>query len=358
MAGQERTESATPRRQDEVRRRGQVARSTEINSVAGLLVGFLFLRAWGGTIVGQVEQVMRATLGDLHQDELTVESAMQLGLTYAGFVMLLLAPVFAVMLLVGIVSNVAQVGLLFTMKPLVPDVSRINPLKGFGRLVSTRSLVELVKSLIKIAIVGFVIYRTIIDRIDVIVMLPRAELMPATGEILNLVFDLGIRSAGALLIIAVIDYGYQRYSFSQSIRMTKQEVREEMKQTEGNPQIKQRIRQLQRSIAQRRMMQAVPQADVVITNPTHIAVAIQYQPGSHAPMVVAKGQDFIAERIKQVAREAGVAIIENKPLARALNEQVDIGEEIPAELFQAVAEILAFIYRLRKRSPVGAVSAR
>jgi flagellar biosynthesis protein FlhB len=348
---EERTESATPRRREEVRNKGQGARSADVNAAVALLAGVLFLRNWGQTLVVWSAELFRATFTALDQPDITVDVAVPAFFAFSLFTATVLAPIFGVMVVAGVVTNVAQSGFLFTMKPLMPDFSRINPLQGFKRLFSPRSLVELVKSIAKLGIVGYVVWQVMASELPTIMMLPQIPWQVAVEFAVGLVFDVATWAAGVLLVLALIDYGYQRFSFERQIRMSRQEVREELKSTEGNPVIRQRVRQLQRASAQRRMMQAVPQADVVITNPTHLAVAIQYQSASmRAPKVLAKGEGFVAEQIKRVAREHDVPTMENKPLAQALYRACEVGEEIPAEVYAAVAELLAFVYRLRKRA--------
>jgi flagellar biosynthetic protein FlhB len=260
------------------------------------------------------------------------------------------------MMFVGVASNLAQVGFLLTLTPLKPDFSRVNPLEGFKRLFSRRSLVELVKSLAKLTIIGFVIYRVLSGRVEMLMALPLIPWPASIFLVMGAVFDAGIWAAAVLLGLALVDYGYQRFAFEQQIRMSREEIKEEFKQTEGNPVIRQRVRQLQRAVAQRRMMQAVPKADVVITNPTHYAVALQYDAKSmRAPRVVAKGQDLIAQQIRRIAQEHDVPLMENKPLAQALYKACEVGAEIPGDLYAAVAELLAFVYRLRTggTAPIG-----
>jgi flagellar biosynthetic protein FlhB len=345
---EERTEAATPRRREEVRRRGQTARSADVNAAVGLLVGVLFLRSWGQTLVTWSLDLLRTTLTNLRQPDITPDVAVQALLGFALFASAVLGPIFAVMIAAGVVANVAQVGFLFTLVPLQPDFSRLNPLQGVRRLFSTRSLVELVKSIAKLAIVGYVLWRVISGQLATVMALPLMPWQAAIGFTVSLLFDIATWAAAVLLVLAVLDYGYQRFSFERQIRMSRQEVREELKQTEGNPVIRQRVRQLQRAVAQRRMMQAVPRADVVITNPTHLAVALRYQAGAMAaPRVTAKGEGLIAEQIKRVAREHEVPSMENRPLARALFRGCEIGDEVPSELYASVAELLAFVYRLR-----------
>lgn len=357
---EERTESATPRRREEVRRRGQLARSADVNAAVALLAGVVFLRNWGQNLVVWSVDLFRGTFTALEQPDITAETAVQALLGFSLLVAAVLGPIFAVMMVAGIVANVAQVGFLFTMKPLMPDFSRINPLQGFKRLFSMRSMVELVKSIAKLAIVGYVVWRVIEGNLLTIMALPQVPWETAIDFSSTLVFEVATWAAAVLLALALLDYGYQRLSFERQIRMSRQEVREEMKQTEGNPVIRQRVRQLQRAVAQRRMMQAVPTADVVITNPTHLAIAIQYQSRMRAPKVLAKGEGFVAEQIKRVAREHDVPTMENKPLAQALFKACDVGDEIPSEMYAAVAELLAFVYRLRRPAdapvPVGASS--
>lgn len=356
MPAQERTESATPRRRDEVRRRGQTARSAELGSVAALLAGFLFLRYWGASLVVQMVDVMRGSFQNLHQSDLAVETVMGAVQGFSLVMAMAVLPIFLLMMGVGLASNFLQVGFLLSLKPLQPDFSRVDPWQGAKRLLSKRSLVELAKSLAKLAIVGFVVYRVLQGRMEALMALP---LMPWPGSIvvaLGMVFDAGVWAGAVLLLMAAADYGYQRFAFEQQIKMSREEVKEELKQTEGNPVIRQRVRQLQRAAAQRRMMQAVPKADVVITNPTHFAVALQYDAGSmSAPRVVAKGQDLIAQQIKRIAAEHGVPMMENRPLAQALYKMCEVGQEVPGDMYAAVAEVLAFVYRLRLRgAPVSA----
>jgi flagellar biosynthetic protein FlhB len=355
---EERTESATPRRREEVRRRGQTARSADLNAAVALLVGVLFLRSWGETLVTWSLDLLGTTLTSLDQPDLTPEAVVRGLSSFSLFSLNVLGPVFGVMLLSGVVANVAQTGLLFTLRPLTPDFTRLNPLQGARRLFAPRSLVELAKSVGKVIVVGYVLWRVLDGQLVTLMLLPQAAWPAAIAFTVGLVFDLATWSAAVLLVLALADYGYQRFSFERQIRMSRQEVREELKQTEGNPVIRQRVRQLQRAVAQRRMMQAVPRADVVITNPTHLAVALRYEAGAMAaPRVVAKGEALLAEQIKRIAREHDVPSMENRPLARALFRGCEIGDEVPGELYGAVAELLAFVYRLRVAPLPPAVAA-
>jgi flagellar biosynthetic protein FlhB len=250
-------------------------------------------------------------------------------------------------MVVGVVANLAQVGFMFSQEALRPDFSRVNPLTGLRRIFSGRGLVELIKSLLKLAVIGLVVYTTLRDNFDTIAASSRMSLSGAVSSLAGVAAAVGLRAAVVMLVIAAADYVFQRREFEKSLRMTRQELVEEMKRNE-NIQLKSRIRARQRQLAMSRMMSAVPQADVVITNPTHLAIAVRYDRAQMtAPQVVAKGQRLIAERIRQEARAHKVPVVENKPLARALFKSVEVGHEIPVDLYQAVAEVLAFVYRLK-----------
>jgi flagellar biosynthetic protein FlhB len=344
----ERTESATPRRREEARKRGQTARSAEVNAVGALLLGTLFVRSWGVNLVDGLGATLRGSLANLNRPDLTVDGVIA-GLSAFAIEMAgMVGPICLVMMAIGVVANLAQSGLVLTMHPLKPDFSRLNPLEGAKRLVSSRSLIELGKSLLKLAVVGYAVWRIVEERMVSLLLLPTMAWQDGVATVLGTGFDVVVWAGSVLLALALLDYGYQRFSFEKSLRMSREEIKEEFKQTEGNPVIKQRVRQLQRAVAQRRMMQAIPKADVVITNPTHFAIAIQYDPRTmRAPRVVAKGADLIAQQIKKVAADHGVPTMENPPLARALFKACDVGQEIPADMYAAVAELLAFVYRIR-----------
>jgi flagellar biosynthetic protein FlhB len=345
---EERTEQATPKRRDDARKRGQVPHSREVTATAGLLGGLAILQASGSAFLTGLGETMRQTLGHLPTEAPSPALVTTTGVALALRLLLLLAPLLGGLLVIAIVANVAQVGLLLTAKPLAPDVNRINPAQGLKRLFGRQGLVELVKALVKLAIVSVVTYRVFLDRFQPVVMLTGADPLAAAAAIAGAVFEVGYKAGFGLLALALLDYGYQRWEYERGLRMSRQELREEYKQTEGDPQLKARIRRTQRQLAMRRMMQAVPTADVVLTNPTHLAVALQYDAARMAaPTVVAKGAELIAERIKAVAAEHGVPVLENKPLARALHAACEIGDQIPADLYQAVAEVLAFIFSLK-----------
>jgi flagellar biosynthetic protein FlhB len=329
-----------------------VARSVEVNSAAILLATLGVLGASGGFIYSGLGAFMRHLLDDaLTHPDLSPEGLYALAMDALIAVGKAAGPAMAAGLVAGLATNLAQVGLVVSLEPIAPKLSRIDPAAGLSRLFSGRALAELMKSCAKVLIVGYYGYVTL--RQDYPALVATGVMEP--GQILatvgNLGLRLGFRVGIALAVLAAMDYAYQRWEFEKSIRMTKQEVKEELRQTEGDPMLRARIRARQRQIAMHRMMQEVPKADVVVTNPVHLAVALKYDPGTmKAPKVVAKGARLLAQRIRDLAAANGVPIVENKPLAQALYKAVEIGREIPAHLYKAVAEILAYVYYLDKRA--------
>ena len=280
---------------------------------------------------------------------LDTESLLQL---FISIVILLVKTVFPVMfsvLLIGLAINFFQVGLNLNTEAIGLKLDKLNPINGFGRIFSKRSLVELVKSLFKILIIGFFLFRCLKDEIPFMPYFIYYDLATSLEEVSKILFTMAFQVIAVILVLAVIDYAYQKWQTTQDLKMTKQEVKDEMKQSEGDPQIKGKIKQKQRQMAMSRMMQEVPKADVIVTNPTHFAVALKYDKSMVAPQIVAKGQDLVARRIKEIANENRVPIVENKPLARALYASAQVGDMVPAELYQAVAEVLAYVYRLKQR---------
>jgi flagellar biosynthesis protein FlhB len=359
MAGEERTEAATPRKLQTLRDDGKVSKSPEVASALSILAGVCTIYAFGGTGWGYMRAMITDGLSNISRADLTDTSLMQLSITAGTVFFTIMAPLLIAMPLIGIISNVGQSGLMLTTKPLMPDLSRLNPITGFTRMFSIRTAVELIKTTIKVSIVGYLLYRTYRDSFPIFLSLAGADLSGALGLVISTIFSMSFTVGGAFLVLAAVDYGYQRWDFLRNAKMTKQEMKEEYKQSEGSPEIKNAIRRRQRRMAMSRMMQNVPTADVVVTNPTHFAVALRYRGDEMiAPKVIAKGQDLIAQRIKQIARENNVPVVENKALARALFAAVEVDQEIPYDLFQGVAQILAYIYSL-KRHPrsTGAVRA-
>jgi flagellar biosynthetic protein FlhB len=347
MSSGERTEAATPRRLKELRDKGRLVRSGDLVMAGGLMAGFVVLQSFGGNAAAELRGEMEQQFSTLMRPEFTDASLADLWLSTGMLFFRLLAPLVA-LLVVAVVLNVGQTGLALNGRGLTPQFSRLNPWAALQRLFSLHGVVELAKTLLKAALVAFVLYHVYTESVMDLAALALGDLRTTAPQLAALAMRLGFTAAAALLGLGILDYGYQRWDFIRSSRMTKDELREEFKQTEGDPKIKQRIRQLQRKLASRRMMKEVPKADVVVTNPTHFAVALAYRPGEMvAPRVVAKGADALAQRIKEIAREHDVPVVENKPLARALYASVEIDQEIPVELFQAVAEVLAYIYALR-----------
>jgi len=346
---QDRTEQPTARRLEKAREEGNVARSMELNSVAVLLAGLLALR-WGGELIfGRISGLIRLVYSNLGKIDLTAATLPSQFRNLLQLVFPIFGPVLLVIMLAGLAVNFAQVGFFLTLKPLTPKIDRLSPLRGIKNLLSLRSLVELFKGLLKLAVVALITYTVLSRRLEDFWKMMYASisgLLATTGDV---IYDVYLKVAIVLLFIAGADYGYQRWQHLKNLRMTKQEVKDEYKEYE-NPQIKGRIRSMQRQLARRRMMAAVPSATVVVTNPTFIAVALKYEPKnkSDAPVVVAKGQRKIAEKIRAIAQEHNIPIIENKPLARSLYESVDVGMEIPTAFYQAVAEILVQVYKMKR----------
>ncbi len=350
-SGQEKTEQATGKRRTEARQRGQVALSREIPSTLILLASLGVFYLAGSSVFERLFAMLGGTFRGLGSIRLTtVSQASVFAAELFQTLLLLLIPFFLPFFIIGIIGNVAQIGLEFHAKPLQPKFGQLNPLAGIKKLASLRSLVELVKSILKIAIVGGIAYAVVARHLDEFPSLMRLDLADSWDFFCRLVKDLIFYVSLALIALAALDYFYQRWQLEKSLKMTKQEVKDERKQSEGDPQVKARIRSLQRQAAYQRMMAEVPKADVVITNPTHLAVALRFNPQEmDAPRVVAKGADFIAERIKEVAREHDIPLVENKPLAQALFKTAEIGDFIPVDLYRAVAEVLAYVYRLKGR---------
>ncbi|MBN1846406.1 MAG: flagellar biosynthesis protein FlhB [Sedimentisphaerales bacterium] len=343
----EKTEAPTPRRLQEAREKGQVARSMDLSAALGLLAGLLLLNGYGSSMMRGFADLMQQsfTLDQVPTDGLLVVDAVwRIMLRHAGVILL---PFFAVLVVTAIVVNLAQVGFVFSAQPITPSLDKLSPLKGFSRLFSRRTAIRFVMSLAKIiviAAVAFVTIRSYLPRLLQLAELSFARVITAGA---SLVFLLGLRLAAVLVILALIDYAFQRRQWTQDLRMTKQEVKEELKRMEGDPLMRQRRLQVARQLAAQRMSQAVPKADVVITNPTELAIALKYDHEQmHAPKVVAKGAGFIAQRIRDIATEHGVPIVERKPLAQAMYKACEVGDYIPPELYKAVAEVLAYVFEL------------
>ena len=354
--GGEKTEPATAKKLSDAREEGQVAKSKDLGNAISLLALFIVLKIFISYIgQGLLEGFYLAygKIGDLtvnSNQNFTVDGIHAVMIQFIIKILLILLPVFAIGVMVAFVTDLVQVKWKVTTKPLHPKFSKFNPVNGFKRMFSARSLVELLKAVAIIIFIVIISYKQLKGNFIYLFYFYKLDVMSCLGFVGDLVIDLGLKLSAVLLVIGIADYIYQKYKFSQDMKMTKQEVKDEFKNAEGNPEIKSKIRRKMLQASQRRMMQSVPEADVVITNPTHFAVAIKYEPGvSRAPVVLAKGEDFLAQKIKDAAKENEIEIVENKPLARALYYNVDIGAEIPPELYQAVAEVLAFVYKVKKK---------
>ncbi|HYE76645.1 MAG TPA: flagellar biosynthesis protein FlhB [bacterium] len=346
---EERTEQASPRKRQRARQRGEGPRSKELTDACNLLAGTLALWMSLGYAASQTAHLFSDTLLHLGPAEWSHADAGRLFTYILGRSVLLALPVMGAVLVITALVNAAQSGFVLSTAKLEPKLDRLNPIAGFQRLASTRGTVETLKNLLKMAVAGLIVYTFLKGRMDEVaagVLLPPQALVTHYGR---MAYDLGLRLVLFLLLLAVLDYFYQRYEFEKSLRMTKQEVREELKQTEGDPLIRRRIRERARQIATTRMLAEVPQADVVITNPTHFAVALRYTADLGAPTVVAKGQGPIALRIRELATVHGIAIEENPPLAQTLFKTVEVGHQIPVELYEVLAEILAKVYAAKGR---------
>ena len=347
-SGQERTEEATAKRRQDFREKGQVAQSKEVATAALLTMSLLLWVFYARHFWSDLETMYAALLRMMAEFKATPLEVVSLGWEMGVVMAKLLWPMFLLTLVVGFFSSFLQVGPLLSTKVFQPELSKFNPIKGMAKFVSKRSAVELIKSLAKISLIGFVAYKTVANEFDTALTLSLLDLNQTLiflGQVAFLVIG---KTCGIMIALAAIDFAFSRYEMEQKMRMTKQEVKEEFKETEGDPQLKARVRSVQQQMARKRMMAEVPNADVIVTNPTHLSVAISYQRGEmDAPRIVAKGADHLAFRIREIGREHQVPIIENKPVARALYKQ-EVGEEIPEEMFTAVAELLAYVYGLKK----------
>ncbi len=349
---QEKTEKATPKRREEARRKGQVLTSRELSSAFLVLFSILIFKGFGLDLILKMKIAMiqsYTTLSTVEMTPVLFSRLIREGIVY--FFMATL-PVMAFIALVGGMSVVVQHGVLFTTDPLIPDWGRINPLSGLKRILSIEGLVNGIKTFMKFLVIGGVAYFAVREKIPDILALGRlmpGDIVNITGEMLS---SVAIQCGAVVAVIGVADFGFQWWEYEKKLRMSKQEIKEENKQTEGTPLVKSRIRSLQREMAKKRMMADVPEADVVITNPTHLAVALRYQlENMAAPKVVAKGAGYVAEKIREIARENGVPLVENKPVAQSLYKTVDVGKPIPAAIYRAVAEILSYVYKLKGKTP-------
>ena len=349
LFGEEKTESATPRKREKTRSEGQVCQSKDLNAVVEILVGLIVIALYADYAIRGFVSWVKAVIiyigsGAMNDEGWMIWLAESAGLNY--FVAWLPIGFFAVLAVIVVI--VKQVGWKISIKPFAIKLDRLNPITGLKKIISLRSLVELIKGLLKASVFAWVLYVAIMNELPKAVYSLKIPVESGISLLGEQLWWLSIRLALLLLLVAIADYAYQKWDFEKKIRMSKHDIKEEHKQTEGDPQIKSKIRQRQREMAKRRMMASVPKSDVVITNPTTLAIALHYDRKlMHAPVVLAKGKGLIARKIRDIAIEHGIPVLERKPLAWALYESVEIGDEVPAEFYKAIAEVLAFVYRLK-----------
>lgn len=352
--GGEKTEVPTAKKLNDARKEGQVAKSKEIITALMLLALFVVIKFYIGNLGQQMIECFSEfydLFGKIISNSeygmrmIDATGVVSLGLTT---VLNMIVPFIALAVVIAILGNALQQKWMVTTKPLQPKLSKISPISGLKRMFNVKQLFEVGKSVAMIAVMSYVIYTTVKDKLGVLYTFYNISLYEALEIVGDIIVDLGIKISAVFLVIGFVDLIYQRHKFKEDMKMTKQEVKDEFKNTEGDPQVKGQIRRRMQQVSRRRMMEALPQADVVITNPTHFAVALKYEANKgQAPVVIAKGADYLAFDIKAKAKEYGIEIVENKPLARILYNNVEIGAQIPPELYQAVAEVLAFVYSLK-----------
>ncbi|WP_042199179.1 flagellar biosynthesis protein FlhB [Paenibacillus camerounensis] len=348
LFGGDKTEKPTGKRRSDARKKGQVAKSAELSGSIVLFSALISLITFGS--------YMRERLMTLYTDvfqnrllmEVTSDNVINMFNEFGLQILMLLAPLLIITLIAALVVNYAEVGFLYTTAGITPKFSKLNPISGFKNIFSMKAFVEFLKSVFKLLIVAYLVYSALWGEIDNIATLTHVDAESAFRYAAKMTMNLGIKIASFLLVLAVFDYIYQKFQHEKSLKMSKQEIKDEYKNQEGDPLIKGKIKAAQRKMAMMRMMQEVPNADVIITNPTHFAVALKYDGKTmEAPQIIAKGQDYVALRIRELAKEHGVMTMENKPLARALFQRAEIGDVVPQDLFQAVAEVLAYVYKLK-----------
>lgn len=345
----EKTEEATDTRREDFRKRGQVAMTRELSTALFFLLMSVLLYVMGRFFMQNLFDVFHQAMGGEFIEKLREGHLREIMLSVGFKVMILVGPLFFIALVVGIAAQVLQTGFLQVEDALTPNLEKLNPLTSLGRIFSMKGVVEILKSIIKMSAIGFILYLVLKGEIRQIPYLSAMSIEQIMGYLGEVVYKLILSTGLFMLVLAVADYFFQRWQLEKEMMMTKQEIKEEMKSRDGDPLIKARIRRVQKEIANRKMMTEIPKGDVVITNPTHIAVVIKYSADLPAPQLIAKGADFMAEKIKEIAREHNIPIVENKPLARTIFKTMKVGQVIPRELFVAVAEVLSYIYRLKRR---------
>lgn len=351
FAADDKTEDATPKKKSEARKKGQIAKSKDVGIAITMAACTLVILIVSASIIGSLREFMQVSLQSGILQNIDNSTIKAISLNSIMKTVLNILPFVLPIMIAGVVASIAQSGFMLTGEPLKPSFSKLNPIKGFKNIFSMKSLADLVKNLVVVTIVGYLGYLYVKDNYESILQISNIYLPSLGTEVLKLILGIFMQITIVLVIIGAIDYFIQFRLYNKDLKMSKQEVKEEYKQMEGDPQVKNKIKQKQKEMASGRMMSSVADATVIITNPTHLAIAIKYDEGvSEAPKIVAKGADLIALKIKEVAKENDIPIMENKPLARLIYDQVEIDEEIPQEMFQAVAEILAVVYKLKKKS--------
>ncbi|MDP7036169.1 MAG: flagellar biosynthesis protein FlhB [Planctomycetota bacterium] len=346
----ERTQPATPRKRSKAREDGNVARSQDLSSSFLLLAAVLCFYFYGASFLKKLADFTVLVLSNIHGFNVSDQNTTAFSLKGGIFTLNLMAPILIAIVFAALAASLIQVGFLLTAKPLTPDLNRLNPINGLKKLVGLRSLAKLAASLFKLSVIGIVLYFVLIGEIDHFFLLLDVNIHQTFAYLGLILFRLSLATALSLFILALFDYAYQRWQHEKDLRMSRQEIKDEMKMMEGDPHVRARRRQVQMQLARQRMMRDVPKADVVVTNPTHLAIAIQYNGNMEAPKVVAKGADFLAQKIRSIAKDEKIPVVEKKSLAQALYRTVEVGEEIPESFWEAVAEILAYVYRIQNRA--------
>lgn len=347
----EKTEKATPKKRQDSRKKGQVLKSPDVTSAIVLLSVFVFLFFFASFLRTEIFSFFSVTFTKYMLIEtLTIDTAIIIYKDMLLEMAMVLLPIMLVAVVAAVAANYFQFGLLFTTEPLKFDLKKIDPIKGLKRIFSLKAIIELLKSILKISFIGSVTTLILWMNLEQVLSLSFKTAWDTLSTVGWLTGTMGIAASCVLLFISILDFFYQKYDYEKNLKMSKQDIKDEHKNSEGDPIIKSRIRQRQREMAMRRMMQEIPTADVVITNPTHFAIALKYDDESmDAPTVVAKGADFVAQKIKLIAKENNVVMVENRPLARSMYDQVEVGQRIPDEFFKAVAEVLAYVYRIKQK---------
>lgn len=347
----EKTEKATPKKRQDARKKGQVVKSQDITSAIVMLMVFIFLFFFAGTLRDELLAFFRQTfIHNIRIETLTIDSVMHLFTETLIQMAFIVVPIMAIAVVGALAGNFLQFGFLFTLEPMKFDLKKMDPIKGLKRIFSVKAIVELLKSVLKIGFIGSITTIIIWTNLPEVLALSFKSPWMTLITVGKLVGMMGIAASLVLLCVSTLDWVYQKYEYEKNLKMSKQDIKDEYKNSEGDPLIKSKIKQRQREMAMRRMMSEVPSADVVITNPTHYAIALKYDEDSmDAPRIIAKGTDFIAQKIKLIAKEHDVIMVENRPLARAMYDQVEIGDQVPEEFFKAVAEILAYVYRIKRK---------